>query len=81
MSLTMAKKITILVTFPVLLEIVTVSALCYVLNEVEDARARTAHANELGSILYSIMSLEMQRSIEELFRSMTANKNKPSRPG
>jgi PAS domain S-box-containing protein len=69
----MAKKITILVTFPVLLEIVIVGALCYVLSEVEGARARTAHANELGTVLYSILSLEMERSTVAVVRKMTSD--------
>jgi PAS domain S-box-containing protein len=73
MPLTMAKKITILVAFPVLLEIVIVGALCYVLAEVEGARARTAHANELGTVLYSILSLEMERSTVAVVRKMTSN--------
>jgi PAS domain S-box-containing protein len=69
----MAKKITILVTFPVLLEIIVVGALCYVLTEVEGARVRTAHANELGTILYSILSLQMERSSETLARKITSD--------
>ncbi len=78
MSLTMAKKITILVSFPVLLEIAIVGALCYVLNEVEGARIRTAHANELGNALYSILSMEIQRSSVAVVRRISTNPGSPA---
>lgn len=61
MAITLSKKVTLLVTIPVVLEIAIIGALSVVLNRVEVARERAAHATEIGNRYNAMLGLQLRR--------------------
>lgn len=61
MALSLSKKVLVVVTVPVIFELVLVGTLFSLLSRVEEARAKASHARELSSHLNAVMALTMRR--------------------
>jgi PAS domain S-box-containing protein len=60
-ALSLSKKVLVVVTVPVIFELVLVGTLFSLLSKVEEARAKASHARELSSHLNAVMALTMRR--------------------
>ncbi len=70
MVLTISKKVLILVAIPVVFELALVGVLLNLIANVQDARAKSAHARDLGSHITSLMAVFVRRATLMAMRRM-----------
>lgn len=73
MSLTLTKKVLILVAIPVVFELGLVGVLLNLIANVQDARAKSAHARELGSHITALMAVFVRRATLIAMRRMMSD--------
>ena len=79
MAISLSKKVLILVTVPVLFEIVLASTLFVLMGKAEKARAQAAHARELSSHINGILALCLQRVTTTMLAKSFLTNPQPSK--